>query len=107
VDKRGYWITHFEVTDLEAYRAYQAKVVAILRGYGARFLARGGRSHTDEGHSASRTAIVEFEDYKTALQCYLSPEYGKAEALRQGNAVGNVVVIEGYDGPQPLDRQAE
>jgi uncharacterized protein (DUF1330 family) len=33
MDKRGYWIAHFEVTDLEAYRAYQAKVVAILRGY--------------------------------------------------------------------------
>ena len=87
MDKRGYWIAHFKVTDMEAYKVYQAKVTDILRGYGARFLVRGGRSHTDEGHSASRTVIIEFEDYKSALHCYLS-RVRTAEALRQGNAVG-------------------
>jgi len=101
MDKKGYWIAHFEVTDVEAYKAYQAEIVIILSHFGARFLVRGGRSHSDEGHSTSRTVIIEFKDYKTALQFYRSPDYEKAEALRQGNAVGNVIVIEGYDGPQP------
>jgi len=102
--KKGYWIAHFEVTNLEAYLAYQEQVVILLGEYGARFLVRGGRSHTDEAHGASRTLVIEFEDYKAALRRYLSPEFAKAEALRQGNAVGNVVVIEGYDGLQPLDQ---
>ena len=40
-------------------------------------------------------------DYDTALACYHSPEYQAAKAKRDGRAVGDVVVIEGYDGPQP------
>jgi uncharacterized protein (DUF1330 family) len=104
--KQGYWIAHFELTNPEAYKAYQEQVMILLGEYGARFLVRGGRSHTDEAHSASRTLVIEFADYKAALRCYLSPEFAKAEALRLGNAVGNVVVIEGYDGPQPSDQLA-
>ncbi|HWA11557.1 MAG TPA: DUF1330 domain-containing protein [Burkholderiales bacterium] len=45
---------------------------------------------------------MEFKDYETALACYNSPEY--AEALKHRAppiADGDVIVIEGYDGPQP------
>jgi uncharacterized protein (DUF1330 family) len=45
--------------------------------------------------------VIEFPDYKTALQCYHSPEYTSAKRLRAGIAVGDVVVVEGYEGPQP------
>jgi uncharacterized protein (DUF1330 family) len=98
--RKGYWIAQFEVSDLEAYKAYQAAVVPILRQRGARFLVRGGRSHLGEGQAPSRTVVVEFNDYKSALSCYLSPEYERAKALTEGNAVGSIVVIEGYEGEQ-------
>jgi uncharacterized protein (DUF1330 family) len=69
--------------------------------YGARFVARGGNSEVVEGRSYSRTVIVEFEDFDTALTCYHSPEYARARELRKGRADLNMVIVEGYDGPQP------
>lgn len=35
------------------------------------------------------------------MACYRSPEYAKAITLRQANADVDLIVIEGYDGPQP------
>jgi uncharacterized protein (DUF1330 family) len=45
--------------------------------------------------------VIEFRDYATAVACYRSPEYQKLIALRQRHAVGDLLIIEGYDGPQP------
>jgi uncharacterized protein (DUF1330 family) len=45
--------------------------------------------------------VIEFPSYESALQCYRSEEYQKAKALRMGHGVGEIIVIEGYDGPQP------
>jgi uncharacterized protein (DUF1330 family) len=45
--------------------------------------------------------VIEFDSYATALACYESPEYAAAIALRTGASEGDVVVVEGYDGPQP------
>jgi len=54
-----------------------------------------------EGKSRSRVVIIEFPDYDTALACYRSSEYAKAITLRQSAADADLIVIEGYDGPQP------
>ena len=54
-----------------------------------------------EGESRSRNVVLEFKDYETALACYRSPEYQAAAALRKGKADFDLIVIEGYDGPQP------
>ena len=35
------------------------------------------------------------------MDCYKSPEYAKAKALRKAHAESDLIVIEGYDGPQP------
>ncbi len=99
--KKGYWLAQFEVTDPEVFKAYQAAVETILRQYDARFVIRGGRSHTEDAQSAVRVVLIEFEDYKSALRCYLSPEYEHAKVLHEGKAFGHVVVFESYDGPQP------
>jgi uncharacterized protein (DUF1330 family) len=45
--------------------------------------------------------VIEFPDYQAALACYRSPEYQHAITLRQGHAVADIAVVEGYDGPQP------
>ncbi|WP_245473555.1 DUF1330 domain-containing protein [Bradyrhizobium zhanjiangense] len=47
--------------------------------------------------------MLEFKDYATALACYRSPEYAKAKALRADAVDIDVIVIEGYEGPQPTD----
>ena len=54
-----------------------------------------------EGKSRSRIVIIEFPSFEAAMICNRSPDYAKAIALRQANADADLIVIEGYDGPQP------
>ena len=98
---RGYWIAHVDVADAEAYKAYVAANAAPFAKYGARFLVRAGRCEVPEGASRARQVVIEFKDYETALACYHSAEYQSAMALRAKASKGNLVIVEGYDGPQP------
>jgi uncharacterized protein (DUF1330 family) len=85
------------------YKAYVAANAEPFRRYGARFVVRGGTFEPMEGQSRARNVVIEFKDYATALACYRSPEYQRAMALRKGHAIADIIVIEGYDGPQPGD----
>jgi len=100
---KGYWIVRVDVSDPEAYKAYVAANAEAFSKYGARFLVRGGAHETVEGASRARNVVIEFKDYATALACYRSPEYAKAMAFREKGSVADIIVIEGYDGPQPTD----
>ena len=102
--KKGYWVVQVDVTDPEAYKAYVAANAAAFRKYGGRFLVRGGPGETMEGKTRARAVVIEFPDYETALACYRSAEYAHALALRKGASVGDLKVVEGYDGPQPTDQ---
>ena len=98
---KGYWIVHIDVADQEKYKAYVAANAEPLRKYGARFLVRAGRFEAVEGGSRPRNAVVEFPSYQAALDCWQSPEYQRAIKLREHAATADLIVIEGYDGPQP------
>jgi uncharacterized protein (DUF1330 family) len=98
---KGYWIVRVDVSDPEAYKAYVAANAEAFRKYGARFLVRGGAYETVEGVSRARNVVIEFKDYEAALDCYRSPEYAAAKALRFGASTADIIIIEGYDGPQP------
>jgi len=98
---KGYWIVRVDVSDLEAYKAYVAANAAAFQKYEAHFVVRAGKYETVEGVSRSRNVVIEFKDYATALACYRSPEYTAAVKLRLAAATADIIVIEGYDGPQP------
>lgn len=98
---KGYWIARINVTDAEGYKAYVSANAEAFGKFGARFIVRAGRSETVEGSGGYRNVVIEFPDYATALACYSSPEYARAKALREGKSTGDIVIIEGYDGPQP------
>ncbi len=98
---KGYWIASVDVTHPEEYKAYVAANAAAFRKFGARFLVRGGKSECMEGKFRSRIVVIEFPDFASALACYRSPEYEKALRLRLGKSEADILVIEGYDGPQP------
>jgi len=100
---KGYWLAHVDVSDPEGYQAYVAANAEAFRKYGAKFLVRGGTFEAVEGKSRGRNIVLEFKDYETALTCYRSPEYKKAIALRKGAVEIDIIVIEGYDGPQLTD----
>lgn len=98
---KGYWIGRVDVADTEKYKAYvQANAVAFKK-FGAKFLVRAGRFENPEGTSRSRNVVVEFPTYQAALDCWKSPEYQEALKLRLQISTIDLVIVEGYDGPQP------
>lgn len=98
---KGYWIARVDVTDPEGYKAYVAANAEAFKKYGAHFLVRAGRFERLEGSSRSRNVVIEFPSYQAALDCWKSPEYQAAMKLRLPVSTADVLVVEGYDGPQP------
>ncbi|MGH8674440.1 MAG: DUF1330 domain-containing protein [Burkholderiales bacterium] len=98
---KGYWIVRVDIADPEKYKAYIAANAAPLRKYGARFIVRAGRLENPEGTSRTRNAVIEFPSYNAAVDCWHSAEYQEALKLRQPVSTADLVIIEGYEGPQP------
>ena len=98
---KGYWIGRVDVHNDEGYKPYAAANPAIFKKFGGRFVGRASRLTSVEGQSRSRNVVIEFPDYETALACYRSPEYQENIKVRQPHSIAEIIVIEGYDGPQP------
>jgi uncharacterized protein (DUF1330 family) len=99
---KGYWIVRVDITDQEHYKRYVAANAEPLKKYGARFLVRGGSFENPEGASRTRNAVIEFPSYQAALDCWKSPEYQRAITLRRPVSTADLIIIEGYEGPQPV-----
>jgi uncharacterized protein (DUF1330 family) len=98
---KGYWIGRVDVHNEDGYKPYAAANPAIFNKFGARYVVRGGKFTGVEGQSRSRNVVIEFPDYETALACYNSPEYQANIKVRQPHAIADLIIVEGYDGPQP------
>lgn len=98
---KGYWVARVDVTDQDQYAKYAAANGPAFSKYGARFLVRGGSFEAVEGEGRGRNVVIEFESYEKAMECYRSEEYQYAKSLRDGAGIADIIVIEGYDGPQP------
>ena len=100
---KGYWIAHVDVDDADGYAKYVSTLPAIMAKHGGRYLVRRGRHEIAEGAGRSRNLVIEFPSYEQALACYRSPEYQTAAAHRKASAATDLMIIEGYNGPQPGD----
>ncbi|MBI2770695.1 MAG: DUF1330 domain-containing protein [Burkholderiales bacterium] len=98
---KGYWIVRVDIADPEQYKKYVAANAQPLAKFGGRFLVRAGQFTAVEGTARSRNAVIEFPSYQAALDCWNAPEYQEAIKLRAAVSTIELVVIEGYDGPQP------
>lgn len=98
---KGYWIARVDVHDDDAYKNYVAANAEAFSKFGARFIVRGGSYEAVEGTARARNVVIEFPSYEAALGCYRSPEYAGAMKHRHGASDADIIVIEGYDGPQP------
>lgn len=98
---KGYWIARVDVRDDVKYGEYRDANAIAFKKYGARFIVRGGRFENPEGSSRARNVVIEFPSYQAAVDCWNSPEYKHALSIRKPISEGDVVIIEGYDGPQP------
>ena len=98
---KGYWIGRVDVNNDEGYKPYAAANPAIFKKFGGRFVVRAGKFEAPEGSSRKRNVVIEFPSYQAALDCYNSPEYQANIKVRQPHSSADIIVIEGYDGPQP------
>ncbi len=98
---KGYIIARVTVDDNDAYLRYAQGALIAMKKYGARILARGGKFESLDGEARPRNVILEFESYDQAKAYFNSPEYQAARAHRVGKSIGEFVLVEGFDGPQP------
>lgn len=100
---KAYWIGRVDVSDDARYRDYVAANAAPLARYGARFIVRGGAFDNPEGTARTRNVVIEFPSLQAARDCYHSAEYRAAMDIRKNVSVGDIIIIEGYEGRQPGD----
>ena len=98
---KGYWIGRVDVSNEDGFKPYAAANQLIFKKFGGRYVVRGGKYDGMEGSCRSRNVVVEFPDYATALACYRSPEYQENIKRRLPHSTIDLIVVEGYDGPQP------
>src|ERR1700684_4149068 len=98
---KGYWMVHVDVHDPEGYQKYVKANAVAFEKYGARILGRGRKHLARRGKAPERSVVIEFRDYETAVACHDSEEYREAAKLRDAASDADLVIVEGYDGPQP------
>jgi uncharacterized protein (DUF1330 family) len=100
---KGYWVGSLAIKDQAKYDAYRALNGEAFHKYGGRFLVRGGGFDTMFGTTKyPRQIVIEFPTYQAAWDCFHSPEYKRAVEARGDDGVDiDLIVVEGYDGPQP------
>ena len=95
--KKGYWIARVDVTNPDGYPDYVNTAKPAFERHGAKFLARGGTTHSIEGENRARNVVIEFPSVQHALDCYNSTEYQAAVKIRQSVADAELIVVEGVE----------
>lgn len=99
---KGYWIVRVEIqATWKATNPTSQPTRNRSAGSAAKFLVRGGRYENPEGSSRERNAVIEFPSYQAAIDCWHSPDYQAALQLRAPVSTADLVIVEGYGGPQP------
>ena len=96
----AYWLARSKVNDPVAYKKYTDRVPAIIKQYGGKVLARGGRYQIMEGpQKFHRFVVIEFPSLEQAVQCFESRAYQEAAAFRRAGGAGEVenVIVESGD----------
>ncbi len=95
----AYWVARAKINDPVEYKKYTDLVPDILKKFGGKVLARGGKYRILEGpETFERHIVVEFPSLEKALACHKSPEYQEARKYRL-NGVGHneLVIVEAGD----------
>ena len=95
----AYWVARSRIIDPVAYKKYTDRIPAIMKQYGGKVLARGGKYKIMEGpETFHRFVVIEFPTLAQAVACFESPEYQEAAAFRKnGGGVVENVIVEGGD----------
>ena len=93
---KAYWVCIYEkINNTIKLKEYAVKARPAVEKFSGKFLVRGGKNRTNDGIESPRIAVVEFPDYKTAVECYDSREYQEAHDILKGHVVRHHQIIEG------------
>jgi uncharacterized protein (DUF1330 family) len=98
---KGYWIARLDITNEAEYAEYRKLNAIAFAKYGGKFLTRGGPFEKVMGTARQHHVVLEFPNHEKALACAHSPEYAVAKQHLVKAAEVDLIVIAGYDGPQP------
>lgn len=91
----AYLIAHVTVHDPDAYRPYVDGNTPIMRGHGARYIVRGGRSEVLEGDLGERHVVIAYPSFQAASAAYHDPAYQEVAAIRRDHSEGTIILVEG------------
>jgi uncharacterized protein (DUF1330 family) len=100
---KGYWIARLDITDQTAYASYRQLNAVAFAKFGGRFIVRGGSYQLAKGEGRQHNVVIEFPTGDAARACFASEEYQAALKLLVGSGQTDLVIIDGYEGPQPGD----
>lgn len=98
---KSYWIARLDIRDPKAYSEYRQLNAIAFAKYGGKFLVRGGPAETVMGPAREHNVVIAFDTHEVALACYRSAEYQAAKKFLERVGEVELVIIGGYDGPQP------
>jgi uncharacterized protein (DUF1330 family) len=98
---KGYWVARVDVEDADAYDRYRALNVKAFAKFGGRFLVRGPAGRVVKGAPRKHNVVIEFDSYEKAVACSESAEYQAAMEHLKDVGPTDLVIVEGYEGPQP------
>ena len=95
--KAVYMIGDVDIKNIEEYKKYMEKVKPMIESYGGEYLIRGGEIDALETNlwKPTRIVLVKFPNKKTAMEWYNSDEYRPYKKIRLGNAISNILMVEG------------
>lgn len=92
----AYLVVRVDIKDKEKYKQYLNVTPAIIERFGGRAIVRAGETVTLEGpEETRRIVIIEFPSMEKAKEWYNSLEYQEAKKLREGAAIGEIILIDG------------
>ncbi len=95
----AYWVARAKITDPVQYKKYTDRIPEIMKRYGGKALARGGRFQIMEGPDTfHRFVVIEFPTLEQGVTCFESPEYQEAAALRRaGGGIVELIMVDAGD----------
>src|SRR6185295_10155191 len=98
---KGYWLARLDIDNEAEYAEYRKLNALAFTKYGAKFLVRGMVGENIFGTPRKHNVVIEFESYDQAVACYRSAEYQAAKKHLAHVGETDLVIVAGYDGPQP------
>jgi uncharacterized protein (DUF1330 family) len=88
----AYYIGIYDVDDLEKFKQYPPKVMALLPRHGGEVLASDMKATVLEGKARTMNAVIRFPSKEAAMAMYNDPDYQEAKAIRHAST-SNVTMV--------------